>query len=98
MPIVNLFSKRQRVLRKEVPDVYEYTQIPEPLRVQITHILHDLFGHPTQLDSNGALKTFGTIENTLCREYGFLKLPKPRNVNPVLEAPGFNTVEKKLCP
>jgi hypothetical protein len=51
MPIVNLFSKRQKVLRKEVPDVYEYDQIPDPLRVQITHILYDLVGHPTQFDS-----------------------------------------------
>ena len=50
MAIIDLFSKRQKVLRKEVPDVYEYAQIPQPLRVQIVHILRDLFGHHKDYD------------------------------------------------
>ena len=28
MAIINLFSKRQKVLRNEVPDVYKYDEIP----------------------------------------------------------------------
>jgi hypothetical protein len=70
MAIINMFSKRQKVLRKEVPDVYEYTQIPQPLRVQIAHILRDLFGRPTQFDADDCLRMFGRIEELLSREYG----------------------------
>jgi len=39
MAILELFSKRQKKLRGEVPDVYQYTDIPNPLRVQIIHII-----------------------------------------------------------
>lgn len=74
MAVVSLFSKRQKVLRKEVPDVYEYSQIPHPLRVQIAHILRDLFGHPVSYDINGCREAFGAIEDLLCREYGLFTL------------------------
>ncbi len=43
MPI-DIFSKRQKILRGEVPDVYQYDSIPEPLRVQIIHIMTDGLG------------------------------------------------------
>jgi hypothetical protein len=75
MSIVNVFSKRQKVLRKEVPDVYEYAQIPQALRVQIAHILRDLFGHRQQHDNNGCVWAFGEIEKLLCREYGLFRFP-----------------------
>jgi hypothetical protein len=70
MTIIDVFSKRQKVLRKEVPDVYEYDQISQSLRVQIARILRDLFGHPVSWDVNGCLQAFGTIEELLSREYG----------------------------
>lgn len=38
MKIYELFSKRQKRLRGEVPDVYQYDDIPQELRVQIVHI------------------------------------------------------------
>jgi hypothetical protein len=76
MPIVNVFSKRQKVLRKEVADVYEYAQIPQELRVQIAHILRDLFGHPMDYDLNGCLAAFDQIESILSREYGLFNLTK----------------------
>jgi hypothetical protein len=74
MAVVNLFSKRQKVLREEVPDVYEYAQIPRPLRVQIVHILRDLFGRPESYDSNGCIEAFRAISDFLCREYGVFSL------------------------
>jgi hypothetical protein len=74
MAIVNLFSKRQKVLRKEVSDVYEYDQMPQELRVQIAHILRDLFGHRESYDLNGCLKSFEEIKAVLCREYGVFSL------------------------
>ena len=75
MTIADLFSKRQQKIRPESPDVHEYAQIPHPLRVQIAHILHDLFGHKVTYDLNGCLEAFGEIEQALCREYGLCILP-----------------------
>jgi hypothetical protein len=74
MAIVNLYSKRQKVLRNEAPDVYQYTEIPHPLRVQIAHILRDLFGHRESYDSNGCIEAFQAINDFLCREYGLFGL------------------------
>ena len=74
MAIIDLFSKRQRALRKEMPDVYTYDEIPKGLRVQIAHILRDLYGRPTHYDLNGCLQAFGEIEKLLSREYGLFTL------------------------
>jgi hypothetical protein len=79
MAIVNIFSKRQQVLRKEVPDVYEYAQIPQALRVQIAHILHDLFGRPMEYDANGCIAAFRRIEELLARECGLFHFPSIPN-------------------
>ena len=54
MAISNLFSKRQRRQRGEMPDVYQYEDIPHPLRVQLVHILRDALGRPN-LDHNKTL-------------------------------------------
>jgi len=75
MTIADLFSKRQQKIRPEAPDFHEYAQIPGPLRVQIAHILRDLFGHEVTYDLNSCLEAFGEIEQTLCREYGLFILP-----------------------
>jgi hypothetical protein len=74
MSVIELFSKRQKRLRNETPDVYQYTQIPMPLRVQIMRILRDILGERTQYDTSGCLKNFGEINDLLCREYGVLEL------------------------
>ena len=79
MTIADLFSKRQQKIRPEAPDFHESAQIPGPLRVQIAHILRDLFGHKVTYDLNGCLEAFGEIEQTLCREYGLCILP-PRSM------------------
>ena len=79
MAIVNLFSKRQKALRTEVPDVYQYAEIPQALRAQIAHVLRDLFGHPAIYDNRGCLAAFTKIEQLLCREYGLFHLPSTPN-------------------
>lgn len=38
MGMFDLFSKRQKRLRGEVPDVFVYDKVPPGLRVQIVHI------------------------------------------------------------
>ena len=39
----NIFSKRQKRLRGEVPDVYQYDVFPNELRVQIVQIWQRVF-------------------------------------------------------
>ena len=75
MAIVDLFSRRQKKTRQGVSDVYEYAEIPRPLRVQVANILRDLLGHDAKYDLDGCLETFGEIERLLCREYGICFLP-----------------------
>lgn len=41
MALWNLFSKRAQRTRGEVPDVYGYQELPNPLRVQVVHIWSD---------------------------------------------------------
>lgn len=69
MSIADLFSKRQRRLRGDVADVYQYDLVPDGLRVQIVHIFRDAFGDPGRHHSN-ANQLMKLIHDTLCREYG----------------------------
>ena len=44
MTVFDIFSKRQKRLRGEAPDVYKYDEIPPHLRVQIIHFWDDAIG------------------------------------------------------
>lgn len=74
MPVFDIFSKRQKRSRDEVPDVYQYETIPQELRVQVVHILRDVFGKLYRGFSGGwygdAVKAYEFIHKALCREYG----------------------------
>lgn len=75
--IFDLFSKRQKKLRGDIPDVYTYDNIPNALRVQIVHIWYDVLGNGNDYyNSSFRVKsTYKFIVDTLCREYGFFHLP-----------------------
>lgn len=75
MRIFDIFSKRQRKLRGEMPDVYTYDDLPEPLRVQIVHIWQDTLGNAEQMHRDGPASAYKIIVETLCREYGVFHLP-----------------------
>ena len=66
MPIFDIFSKRQKRLRGEMPDVYVYDDLSNPLRVQIVHIWRDTLGTDYE--------HYKFIVNTLCHEYGVFTL------------------------
>ena len=77
MAIWNLYSKRQKQLRGDVPDVYAYETIPDSLRAQIVHILTDVLGNRTEYMGRGrglgdanVRRVYQFIKDTLCREYG----------------------------
>ena len=82
MPIVDIFSKRQKRLRGEVPDVYQYDDIPQTLRIQIAHILGETLGKPSANSSGYTYynddnkEAYAFLHKTLCREYGLLALEK----------------------
>ncbi len=73
MPTFDLFSKRQKRARGEMPDVFQYEALPKPFRVQVVHILRDALGELTHYDETVS-KAYGFIHNTLAREYGLFAL------------------------
>lgn len=72
MPIFELFSKRQKKIRGEVPDIYVYEEIPKNLRVQIIHIIQDTIGKDRYDQKASELYKF--IHKALCKEYGVFTL------------------------
>lgn len=83
MKIYDLFSKRQKRLRGEVPDVYEYETIPPELRTQVVHIWNDVWGKIERGSFGelygGAYEAYKEIHDILCREYGMFALGKGSN-------------------
>lgn len=75
MAIFDLFSKRQKKLRGDVPDVYVYDDLPQALRTQIIHIWMDTLGNGDQFLQGQVKLAYTIIVNTLCREYGLFRLP-----------------------
>ena len=80
MPVKDIFSKRQKRLRGEVPDVYQYETISHELRVQIVHIINDVLGRPMRYVDSGD-RVYEFIHDTLCREYGIFELVKDAESN-----------------
>jgi len=78
MGVFDLFSKRQKRLRGDVPDVYTYDTIPKPLRVQIVRIWKNVLGDGDQYDDpyRGTRRTYELIAEALRQEYGVFQLTK----------------------
>lgn len=74
MAIFDLFSKRQKRLRGEFPEIYTFDNIPKNLRVQIIHIIKDAIGIKRHGYENEPEKAYELIHQTLCREYGIFSL------------------------
>jgi hypothetical protein len=76
LAIFDLFSKRQKKIRGDVPDVYIYDELPKALRTQIIHIWLDALGKVDDTyRSLKVIKIYQSIVDALCREYGLFKLP-----------------------
>lgn len=82
MAIFDLFSKRQKKLRGDVPDVYTYDDLPNALRVQIVHIWYDVLGNSEEYylhhKAEEVKSAYKFIVDTLCREYGLFRLPSAK--------------------
>lgn len=76
MAVLDIFSKRQKRIRGEVPEVYKYDRLPNSFRVQVIHILEEVLGTLRGRDSfSEVAKTYDLIAGKLCREYGVFRLP-----------------------
>lgn len=80
----DIFSKRQKRNRGDVPDVYQYEHIPPELRVQVVYIIEDLWEeaskqyHRYSRSYTGLFRSsedlYKIIHKILCREYGRFSL------------------------
>jgi len=86
MPILDIFSRRQRRLRGGVRDVYTYDQLPRELRVQIAHIWRDAIGTTS---SPKAREAYRSIVEALRREYGVFSLTDDPQGDPLKELTVF---------
>jgi hypothetical protein len=62
MSLLDLFSKRVRRRRGDVPDVYVYDQLPDALRVQVVHVWREALG-PTPYPSESSSAKVSTCRN-----------------------------------
>jgi hypothetical protein len=75
MAILDIYSKRQKKLRGEINDVYQYDDIPKPLKVQIIQIIKDSIGLSAGRErrsafQNDADEVYSHIHEILAKEYG----------------------------
>lgn len=85
MGITELFSKRQKRLRGDVPDVYTYDNVPNTLKVQIVHIIKDCIGEKKEYSEDYASRSYQYIYDTLCREYGKFTLIETKDRKSFME-------------
>ena len=75
MAIFDLFSKRQAKVRGDLPDVFQYEEMRQELRVQIVHILRESLGNESEALHGGQVaEAYEYIVESLCREYGVFTL------------------------
>ena len=74
MEIYDFYSRQQKTRRGEFPDVYQYEEMPDQLRIQVLYVLNDL----NQLNEryvNSQRGFFNVINRLICREQGWGELP-----------------------
>lgn len=80
--ITELFHKRQKKLRGEMPDVYHYEKFPQPLKVQIVHIWKEGLGVDTPvrgyLSASDNREMYEIIHKILLKELAVFELRKER--------------------
>ena len=74
MAITDIFSKRQKISRGEMPDVYIYDKLPNPLKIQIWGIWKDI-DDDDYITSR--INRYKHIVRILRREYGLFLLSEP---------------------
>jgi hypothetical protein len=73
MAISDIFSKRQKRLRGDVVDVFQYDEIPDRMRVQTVQICHEIIGNSSS--DYRVEEAYRILVEALRREYGVFRLP-----------------------
>jgi hypothetical protein len=76
MSVHNIYSKRQKELRGDIPDIYSYDAISKELRVQTVHIIRETI-EGQEVDAIA----YSWIVNTLRKEYGVFSLVRGKTAN-----------------
>lgn len=102
MGVVELFSKRQQLLKGEVSDIYIYDCISVKLKFQIKYIIEDIFGNSNDyFYKTESREVYKYIVETLCREYGLPYLDNPnhndRSYYNELFSYFFNNIDAEKC-
>ena len=78
MGVFDLYSKRQKKLQGDIPEIFVYDKLPQSLRVQIVHIIEDGIGREIDAYESNARRhiesSYEGIHKLLCREYGIFSL------------------------
>lgn len=75
MAVLDIFSKRQKRLRDEVPEVYCYDKLPDELRVQIVQIFEEVTNLLyTETSGWADMRACTDVVKVLRREYGVFRL------------------------
>lgn len=69
----NLFSKRQKKLRGEIPDIYTYDNLNVNIRTQIIYIFKDVIGGDDH-NNYKLYNAYDLLRKVLLREYGLFNL------------------------
>src|SRR5829696_8736145 len=103
MTAYEMFSKRQKRLSGEQTEVFQYGEIPQPLRVQVVHVWDTALGDYKSgvLNSSGLnfSKVWQHIHDTIARELGVLSLgggfhnKKSNCVEHILECPTSDALD-----
>jgi hypothetical protein len=98
MPLLNLFSKRMKHLRGELPDIYRYDDLPNKLRVQVIHLWRETLGI-SEYDglrgwNSAARTTWLPLNRALKKERGVFVLNTERKENPEEEIAAYFLCEE----
>lgn len=74
MAVYETYSKRQKRLRGEVIDVFQYETIPSKLRIQVAHIMHEAFGNREEARNGHPLKSYEKLVHILRKDKGVFSL------------------------
>lgn len=74
--VTDLFFKRAKKERGELPDIYQYDKLPEKLKIQIVHIWKGSIGedYSNIYGSSDNIKYYENVYNILCKELGVFQL------------------------
>lgn len=101
MAVIDLYSKRQKRLCGDVPDVYVYDDFPDTFRIQLVYLIKDILGSEQDFSNHyaGTKSAYQLITESLRREYGVFKLSEPdlhRRTNELEELCTFILKEKNI--